>query len=741
VVRGDKLDEINNSSMKNSISISRICLSGFAFFAEEIDLKLSPVGINLILGPNEAGKSTLVAAIKAIIYGLRSTDINSLRPWSSRQEFKGELHLQSADGTGQCRKYIIERDFTTNKVIVTDITLETPVVLFNDQANPAAQQKNPGLSNYRAIINTELNFPEQDLFTATACVDQLKMETAVDEQMRHILTGSATADYSSVLTNLEEEYFDLTSEPYAEGVSRKTKDRVIEQTKAALQEKKTELAEAQQRSTELELKRKKQIQLHDNIESLTRDKDRKETEYKQLLECYEIDSKIKELSKRYEQLKSDLEKIEKTEHGLAECKTAIEQLQYAAPPPPDFAENLVKFEALSQEIENLEKAVKEAKVQPGAYKNKLRGPLIIGSSILFAAGCLVGWGVSSFIPALAAILLIAVCCVAGYLISKSKNAESQAKIDLLQNDLIHKTGTLHTMFDNMKRWLSADNSENVEIEGEKARHNRFRELSDKMKNTESILAELPDKENLSNALQETGRELWPKQDRLKIIIKDDPALKIFLDQPDNYARLGALKKDCDALTDELKNSTEEKIKIDAELEALQKYMGAGESSLAKEIEQIEHELQIYTEHAEAIGEALVTLHDSISEFQSVYKEALSEKISRRFIELTGNRYKQLRLDDDFSPAVDLSEQKDITAERLSKGTRDQLFFAMRLALSEALGKRGRLPLILDDPFVNFDDKRLAHAMETLRKTSRECQVILLSHDLRLKQFVPEAIYL
>jgi hypothetical protein len=48
-------------------------------------------------------------------------------------------------------------------------------------------------------------------------------------------------------------------------------------------------------------------------------------------------------------------------------------------------------------------------------------------------------------------------------------------------------------------------------------------------------------------------------------------------------------------------------------------------------------------------------------------------------------------------------------ERLSRGTREQVFLALRLALVRDLQRHGvRLPLVMDDALVNFDDER-AHA--------------------------------
>ena len=75
---------------------------------------------------------------------------------------------------------------------------------------------------------------------------------------------------------------------------------------------------------------------------------------------------------------------------------------------------------------------------------------------------------------------------------------------------------------------------------------------------------------------------------------------------------------------------------------------------------------------------------------------------------------------------------------LSRGTREQLYLAMRLGLIAQYEENTEsLPLVFDDILVNFDKKRLKTAMETIFKFASERQVILLTcheniHQLALK---------
>lgn len=67
------------------------------------------------------------------------------------------------------------------------------------------------------------------------------------------------------------------------------------------------------------------------------------------------------------------------------------------------------------------------------------------------------------------------------------------------------------------------------------------------------------------------------------------------------------------------------------------------------------------------------------------------------------------------------------AQALSRGTRDQLYLCLRLALAQEITEgREQVPLLLDDPLVNFDDGRLAATLGMLMELARERQTLLLT---------------
>lgn len=62
----------------------------------------------------------------------------------------------------------------------------------------------------------------------------------------------------------------------------------------------------------------------------------------------------------------------------------------------------------------------------------------------------------------------------------------------------------------------------------------------------------------------------------------------------------------------------------------------------------------------------------------------------------------------------------------SQGTKDQLFFALRLAVIELYEKEKKLPLIFDDVFLNWDDNRINNFINFFKKLSKKRQIIFLT---------------
>ncbi len=95
--------------------------------------------------------------------------------------------------------------------------------------------------------------------------------------------------------------------------------------------------------------------------------------------------------------------------------------------------------------------------------------------------------------------------------------------------------------------------------------------------------------------------------------------------------------------------------------------------------------------------------------------------------LTGGRYTRVWTPfGEHSLKVDDGQGHSLNVEVLSRGTREQLFLALRLALITSFARRGvQLPLVLDDVLVNFDVGRARAAALVLRDFAKEGHQILI----------------
>lgn len=105
--------------------------------------------------------------------------------------------------------------------------------------------------------------------------------------------------------------------------------------------------------------------------------------------------------------------------------------------------------------------------------------------------------------------------------------------------------------------------------------------------------------------------------------------------------------------------------------------------------------------------------------------------------LTGGRYRRVWTPlGEHALRVDDSQGVWRGVDQLSRGTREQLLLALRLALAAALARRGAvLPMVLDDVLVNFDTHRAEAAARVLRDFAAGGHQLLVftchEHILRL----------
>ncbi len=157
---------------------------------------------------------------------------------------------------------------------------------------------------------------------------------------------------------------------------------------------------------------------------------------------------------------------------------------------------------------------------------------------------------------------------------------------------------------------------------------------------------------------------------------------------------------------------------------------AGEQDMAAlilRIEALRHEIARGEQQAEAYRIVIETLEQSVTDFKEHCLDPIMHDASHLLETITGGRYIGVQLGmDDLEPTVDMPARRTIAVTSLSRGVRDQLYFALRVALAKALAGKRILPLVLDDPYANFDDERLERTIHLLREIAQRTQVLLFT---------------
>lgn len=156
----------------------------------------------------------------------------------------------------------------------------------------------------------------------------------------------------------------------------------------------------------------------------------------------------------------------------------------------------------------------------------------------------------------------------------------------------------------------------------------------------------------------------------------------------------------------------------------------GESlpDLEARLETVDEETRAIERRLAVMGRASAGLEQALSTTKEEAAEVLAPIVTRVLSRITAGRYAKVTVSRDLAVAVDNPSDRpgappNVLQGDLSTGTVDQLYLATRYALLEFLSDVEGAPFILDDVFVNFDPARRIRALELLREFSDDRQVI------------------
>lgn len=156
-----------------------------------------------------------------------------------------------------------------------------------------------------------------------------------------------------------------------------------------------------------------------------------------------------------------------------------------------------------------------------------------------------------------------------------------------------------------------------------------------------------------------------------------------------------------------------------------------ESTLKTQLKAVNRRIQRLEDTYAALELAQTALSAATTQLQRRFAPRISKRAQELFQKLTGGRYDRLTLSSDLGVNACTDEESSLRpALWRSDGTVDQLYLALRLAVAEELTPEA--PLVLDDALVRFDGTRLALAMDILKESAENKQVILFTCQGREK---------
>ncbi|MCH1984435.1 AAA family ATPase [Ruminococcus sp. OA3] len=108
--------------------------------------------------------------------------------------------------------------------------------------------------------------------------------------------------------------------------------------------------------------------------------------------------------------------------------------------------------------------------------------------------------------------------------------------------------------------------------------------------------------------------------------------------------------------------------------------------------------------------------EAIEKLSAGKKNWLGEELQRKtaaiLSAITHGKYASIHFSDDMQMGI-CTRDAYVSPEQLSRGTLEQIYFAFRMAVSEVVCREERLPLMLDEVFVMYDDERLGETLQWL----------------------------
>lgn len=737
-------------------------------------------GVNIIYGPNEAGKSTIMAFIKAMLYGAgRAETRRKYEPWDGGK-MGGTLSFECAG-----KHYSLSRQFGSTKALdkielwckTTGEQVDLPektepgeyLLGINEMSfvnSVFIGQINPAISGSNDEILTKL-------MNLASSGDETASRTEIEGRLKDAASKLNSKRSDAIIPALEAEQSELLSKRSEIVDQFKQADSLRESVKE-LEDTHTKLSNDYNDLISLRENVKKAVRLNELDEIITTKQslEADEARYQMLHEAMygselSFDDDFVEKSRALlENIRSEEKIIALKKEQLAECNEQLDSVDRSRVGLwTSISNNQQRIDNVLEEYDKLLDARYDADRRLEEYENEVSATQISPKNLTIIVGLLaLGLFFLGFVHWVFFILAVLVGggFVAYHILKKkgiipTPSSGIENEIQEIDDDireltrsnrkLLDELGVPHiqAMRDEVAEMERVSTLTQTEVSKRKKLKGEIEELTQKCtamkqeirdslssytridsdQQAVAIISTL-DKKQREHAVLE--QKLQSSKEALEKMLDGADYELLVLEAQELEEELGVKQKLSGNELEEIEKRTDETsaklLEVGTELARKQAEL-SGCSMNLQDIEEYNDKIKLlisktdkYKFELDSINIAIEALGEAFETMQRDFGPILNFKAGRILNELTGGKYPSVFISERLVPSVTEGPNSSNirNCTSLSLGTNDQVYLALRLAIAGILSDV-QLPVFLDDAFAQYDDKRVAEAMFYLAKES------------------------
>jgi DNA repair exonuclease SbcCD ATPase subunit len=698
--------------------LNKVELRNFKRFAN-FSAQFSP-GINVVKGPlNETGKSTLLEGIiVALFYNPKSiaSRLEDYASWGATKKFETNLEFKEK-GT----RYSLKKDFHTGII-----------KLVNHDSGEELDTPREVSQRIEELLGTN----SDKLFEYTSCIrqDQVNEVTSgrekISESLEKVVTGG---EENTLASKIIQKLADKVSE-IRKGLDRPVRfpgalarlKSDIENASQRLKKISSEVAEVEAKKIELVEINKELAQTKEKYEDAKTWLDKNEFRIKTESSIANLEQKYNEIAKLLSEINTLTEKSKQANDALRSME-GFESEAKVSEVRSELNRIQIGKRNIEEDIAKRRQEINQAKEE----LNKTKFSKLLGSKQSIA--CIAVISIGGIIGTIAsslyflALVIIGMAALAASMRAKSILAQQETKISDLE-DRTQKMGETLKESDVKESSLLIEVkcSTLEEFETKEKDFWRWKEEQRKYKNQLEGKLGTRSIEEIEQQRMEVARNLAVEQMKITEDIKATAlSQERYIEQGRAVGKLKSKQEEfernknlCEAIIKTARVDVEQQIELEEELE-----------SLRENLKQEERRVKVYELAKESLSQAKDDAFSSAN-------EVLEKETQKYFAVFTNGKYSQVKVGKENSEFWIYSPEKDgwVKPEELSGGVIDEFYLAYRLALVKLIFGNKNPPLLLDDPFGNFDLLRLNKALLLFKDLNKDYQIIIFT----LKDIYDEA---